>query len=459
MAESPERQGAAYVSDIDYLCHHSSGLVPERLDLVALIGGAAPPDVSHGLGWCELGCGRGVTAVVNAALRPSGRFAAVDLMPSHIDFARRLAAAAGVGNLDLVAADFTQAADRVQGPFDYIGAHGVYSWIDAEARASLLAFVDRHLAPGGLFYVSYNAMPGWATEGPTQHLLRALAAGEAGTSAHRVAAAGARLGPLSGGGALSRSAVARDWETYRADQWDAYLAHEYLAPAWQALYVDEVRAAMAGIGLRPIGQTTLADNFDAFVLRDEQRAALAPYEGDRRELVRDFLVDRRFRCDVFGRDTAWIGPQDVRARLLGMPFALLQPATLVDYKFETGAREMSFDNAVTRAIVARLAEGTSLLGHCCGDGIDARDIVASALTLAAAGIIGPALHPPGDPRRLNAALRAFARQPDGSGFLALPGGEVLKLSGDFLDDQASATADGQAWRAYLKSLDVEPAIH
>jgi hypothetical protein len=45
VTEGAERQGAAYVSDIDYLCHHTSGLVPERLNLVALIGGAAPPDV------------------------------------------------------------------------------------------------------------------------------------------------------------------------------------------------------------------------------------------------------------------------------------------------------------------------------------------------------------------------------------------------------------------------------
>jgi hypothetical protein len=140
-----------------------------------------------------------------------------------------------------------------------------------------------------------------------------------------------------------------------------------------------------------------------------------------------------------------------------MPFALLQPATLVDYKFETGAREMSFDNAVTRAIVARLAEGTRLLGQCCGGGVEARDIVASALTLAAAGIIGPALHPPGDPRRLNAALSEFARQPNGSGFLALPGGEVLRLAGDFLDDREPRTDAGQAWRSFLGSLGIEPA--
>ena len=64
------------------------------------------------------------------------------------------------------ALDFAAATEVDLPKFQYIVAHGVYAWIDEAAAASLRRFVDRHLAPGGLVYVSYNAMPGWAAKLP-----------------------------------------------------------------------------------------------------------------------------------------------------------------------------------------------------------------------------------------------------------------------------------------------------
>src|SRR6185436_12341439 len=78
-------------------------------------------------------------------------------------------------NLTLHATDFATAADFDLPRFDYIVAHGVYSWIDATGREDVRRFIDRHLAPGGLVYVSYNAMPGWASDLPFQYLLREVA--------------------------------------------------------------------------------------------------------------------------------------------------------------------------------------------------------------------------------------------------------------------------------------------
>jgi hypothetical protein len=34
-------------------------------------------------------------------------------------------------------------------------------------RRTIVAFLRRHLEPGGLAYVSYNATPGWATGLPS----------------------------------------------------------------------------------------------------------------------------------------------------------------------------------------------------------------------------------------------------------------------------------------------------
>ena len=57
--------------------------------------------------------------------------------------------------------EFRQAAFPADaGTFDYIIAHGLYSWIPAAVRDQLLALVARHLAPRGVAFVSYNVYPG-----------------------------------------------------------------------------------------------------------------------------------------------------------------------------------------------------------------------------------------------------------------------------------------------------------
>ena len=87
--------------------------------------------------------------------------------------------------------------------FDYIVAHGVYSWVDRPVRAQLRRLIDGHLKSGGLVYVSYNALPGWTADLPFQHLARELGADLPGDSAARFAGAAAMIGKLAEAGAPS----------------------------------------------------------------------------------------------------------------------------------------------------------------------------------------------------------------------------------------------------------------
>lgn len=197
--ESPS--APRYVTDVAYSPTFTPFVAPAWLDLTALVSAVAPPERHAGFAWCELGCGRGVTATILAATHLRGTFHGVDMMPGHIADARRLAERAGIANLTLHACDFAAAAAFDLPRFDYIVAHGVYSWIDPQGRESLRHFVDRHLAPGGLVYISYNAMPGWAADLPFQYLVRALAQTEAGDSIAKFTAAEAALRRLGAAGA------------------------------------------------------------------------------------------------------------------------------------------------------------------------------------------------------------------------------------------------------------------
>lgn len=44
--------------------------------------------------------------------------------------------------------------------FDYIGLHGIWSWVSDENRQVIVDFLRRKLKLGGVLYVSYNTLPG-----------------------------------------------------------------------------------------------------------------------------------------------------------------------------------------------------------------------------------------------------------------------------------------------------------
>jgi SAM-dependent methyltransferase len=382
---------AGYVTDIPYICRFHRELAPAWLDCVAIVCGVAPPDRANGFAWCDLGCGPGLSAIVLAATHPRGRFVGVDLMPEHTGWGRRLASDAGIGNLEFHNSGFA-AADLGPARFDYIVAHGVYAWIDAASRDALCRLIDRHLAPGGLVYLSYNAMPGWAADGPLQRLLLALGATMPGDSIARFSAAAQLVRRIADAGApsLAASPIAVQLGELEERLPSAYLAHEYLAPHWQPLFVTEVRAAMAAIGLSPVGSATFADNFDSFVLRRAEREALAQVgDTEARELVRDFLIHQRFRRDVFSRDAAMLDDDERQQQLLAMRYALVCPADSVEFATRTPAGRLDFDSPVARAIVAALAAGPRCLSQIATADTSAQDLIASMIALCCGGAVRP----------------------------------------------------------------------
>jgi len=416
------------VADVAYIAQFQANAAPAWLDHVALLSCIAPPERSGGFSWCDLGCGRGVTAVVFAATHPDGSFWGVDVMAGHIDQARQLASEAGAANAQFLAADVA-AADGAVGRFDYIVAHGVYSWVSEKTKQELRRFIDRHLAPGGLVYISYNAMPGWTNEPAFQRAVHSLGETLPGDSVMRFSAAFAIVRALADAGApaLASSQMLQNIAKNPAKYPAAYLAHEYMGSAWQPLWVTQVRDDMASIGLTPAGSAALCDNYDAFVLAQKAREMVAAIaDGNRRELVRDMFINTWFRRDVFVRDGKPIDAAERRRALLDSHFALTRPAASVEYSITVAAGRFTFDNAAARAVVASLASGPARLTDVAkGSTIDAKDVLANALVLAAAGLARP-VEPGAAP--VAALNRAIARRLDGDhAIVALPCGTAIEV--------------------------------
>lgn len=459
--------GTGYVTDIPYTRGFYRELAPAWLDFAASISGIAPPSHGGDFAWCELGCGQGATTALLAASHPHGRFVGIDLMPEHIANARRLAEDAGIANVTFHAADFAEPPPDLP-HFDYIVAHGVYSWVAPAMQQALLRFIDRRLKPGGLVYLGYNAMPGWAMTVPFQHLLLALGRDAPGDSTMRFSAALATVREIAEAGAhsLGGAALVPRLDTLVTDHPLPYLAHEYMTEHWRPLFVTELRAALATIGLSPAGSAVLADNFDAYVLRRAERELLDGIDGgggddDRRELVRDFLRNTRFRRDVFSRDGAPLGNDGRRARLLDATrYALAQPAESVGYSHNTGAGTLSFDNPTAHAIVDALVAGPAT-GSVLADavGVSPQDAVANLMALCGGNAVRPVSCVDAPVAMVTALNKAILRRIDGDAitYLALACGTAVRVAPTNLRALRDGNGD-ETMRALRDYLQVHGAI-
>ena len=446
---------AGYVTDIPYVRGFKPMLAPAWLDFVALLGGMRPPARENGFAWCDLGCGQGVTAAVLATTHPVGEFHGIDAMPVHVEFAAGLAAEAEAANARFHIVDFAAALDRPLPRFDYIVAHGVYSWVDEAVRAQLRRFIDRRLKSGGLVYVSYNALPGWTGDLPFQYLARELAATASGDSAARFGQASGMIDRLAQAGVrpLAASHTVRELRDKPFAYPPSYLVHEFLQASWQALYVTELRRDMAEIGLKSVGSAYLVENFDSWVLTRRARRLLAEIDDpDLRELVRDFCLDQRFRADVFARDAEPLDASEQQRRLLAAGLTLSRPPGAVAYRTPTPAGYLDFDNPAARAIVAALAARPSCLDDIATPEIEPRDLLANGLALCAAGAVRPVETGRVPVAILNRALRRHLTGADDTPLIALPCGTALEIDGHRLDLLTSGR--DPAWRDFLAAQGV-----
>jgi hypothetical protein len=62
--------GAGYITDVEYTATSNPHQAPAGLSYIAAINGYAAPRPDEPFAWCELGCGKGLTALLLAAMHP-----------------------------------------------------------------------------------------------------------------------------------------------------------------------------------------------------------------------------------------------------------------------------------------------------------------------------------------------------------------------------------------------------
>ncbi len=299
----------------------------------------------------ELGCAGGGNLIPMAWHLPGSQFLGLELSPLQARAGAELVEHLGLTNCEIRQGDILEFGPG-EGAFDYIIAHGVYSWSPPEVREKLLAICRDHLSEHGVAYISYNTLPGWRTRGMLRDMLL-YHTRELTVPAQRLAAAERfieRLLPaLQENGALSSRQLAYEIERIRKHH-PSYLFHEYLESYNEPFLFSDFVAEVERHNLRYVCDSELHTLFPATL--GEAAAELLDDTPDNTALWQhmDFLVNRNFRQSILCRGERVLsdGPDmDVFVQLAF--HGDLRPPAKVDLRKSKGAAFTAADGSEHRA--------------------------------------------------------------------------------------------------------------
>jgi SAM-dependent methyltransferase len=350
---------AGYITDVAYPRAFVPQVAPWLLRLVAALNGHPPPPEDD-FDYCDLGSASGDTLTTFAASNPRARFVGVDFNAEHTRRARERAAKGELTNVRFLDCDFEALGDEGLPAFDFIVAHGVWSWVSAKKRAAVLAFVGTHLKPGGLFYVSYNALPGWAAVAPLRRLMRDLApASRHAGSLERAREGFAFAQRLADSGAayFASHPTAKSMLALMQRAGPAYVAHEYFHDAFCPEYFADVAREMTASGLGFLGQLPLHDNVRELAIPPSlKKTAESVQDRVALEGLKDFATNELFRSDVYVQGKVERSTAETRYYFEGTPFGTMAPAAQVKRDVRLPFYTLEYKGPIYDAILAQIAE-------------------------------------------------------------------------------------------------------
>ena len=328
---------AGYVADIGYTFGYYTELNPQRVKLAFLNQGLVFPEMWTG---CELGYGQGLSANFHAAASVT-QWHGTDFNPSQAGFAQELAAASGAGAklYDEAFADFANRADLPN--FDYIGLHGIWSWISDENRTVIVDFIRKKLKVGGVLYISYNTLPGWASFAPMRHLM----------TEH------AEVLGAEGKGIVSRIDGAIDFAEKLLATNPTFSRANPLVGDWHPMHFATMAEWLEGAKVQYACSAHYLDHIEAVNLTTEQQAFLKDIPDPMfRETTRDFMVNQQFRRDYWVKGARKLNALEQAEALRAQQVILVAHRPDVSLKVTGALGEADMSEAVYAPILDLLAD-------------------------------------------------------------------------------------------------------
>ena len=434
---------AGYVTELAYTHGYYTELCPGQLRLACLSAGIALPEAQP-LRYLELGYGQGLSINIHAAAI-AGEFWGTDFNPAQAAHARQLATISGV-NATLLDESFVELAARRDLPeFDIIALHGIWTWVSDENRRMIVDLLRRKLRIGGIAYVSYNCLPGWAHAMPLRHLVKLhadIAGAEAAGMVANLDAALIFANQVADAGALyfrGNPSAVEQLKTISGQRRN-YLAHEYLNKHWQLTTFSEIAEILDEAKLSFVASAHLIDHVDNINLSAEGQALLNEIKHPiLRQSVRDYFVNRAFRRDIFVKGPRLYTPLEKYEAACSQVFVLTTSPQDIPRKVTGSRGEAALQDQIYRPLLEVMVENDSapkkfayLVQHPKLSSLHSAQLFEALLVLAGCGHVQLALEEVSDVARarclaLNRHLCERARSSADISFLASPvtGGGIL----------------------------------
>ncbi len=143
---------------------------PARIGALARLYGIAAASADR-CSVFEIGCGDGGNLIPLAAQYPKSSFVGIDCDGALIEQGRGEISALALTNIELIHGDISE-YKPANGGFDYVICHGVYSWVSPQIQQAILNRGVAALSSHGVFFISYNTLPGWRQRGALRDILR-----------------------------------------------------------------------------------------------------------------------------------------------------------------------------------------------------------------------------------------------------------------------------------------------
>ena len=269
----------------------------------ALVGVSAPnPKTARVL---ELGATYGGNIISQALFNLDATFVGIELSQEQVEKGNEVIANAGLTNVSLIQSDIASIGSEI-GTFDYIIAHGVYSWVDDGVKDALLRLIDEHLAEDGIAYISYNTYPGWHTMDEVRQLMMFSNRDKTQFNHKEKVLHGKTIGSIVGSqilkydnlkernskflGAL-RSVMQKD---------EYYVGHDHLEPNNDPVYFYQFNDHLGAHNLAYLCDADLTlsmvRSFDADIADTLDKLALNDHVAQEQYL--DFMLDTTFRKSI-----------------------------------------------------------------------------------------------------------------------------------------------------------------
>lgn len=346
---------------------------PDRLATVATLLGTSPPPIDR----CrvlELGCAVGGNIIPMAYGLPDSVFVGLDISARQIAEGQAAVEALGLKNITFKHLDILD-VDADLGQFDYIIAHGVFSWVLRPVQDKVLDICKQNLAPDGVAYVSYNTYPGWHMLGIIRQMMlyhtRSLT-----EPRERAAQARALLNFLAESVPAESSAYGSYLNMYAKllqgelegarPKSDAFLLHDELEEVNEPIYFYQFAERAERHGLQYLGEAEFSTMLDNSFPRQVSGALrkMARSVVDLEQYM-DFLRNRTLRQTLLCHQDVALSRQLRPEHVMAFYVAShAQPetsepdvhsVTVEKFRVSDGAR-LATDHPVTKAAMLYLAE-------------------------------------------------------------------------------------------------------